>query len=90
MMGALSKLDEFFLNPQVRTRSVAVPRTSRNNDPENREFTGDRSRDDPCPKAVFSTCHTSHLNDSGQVESHHKMQPSTRPRTAESLSRPAW
>ena len=45
--GALSKLEEFLLNPQVRTCSLAVPRTSRNNNAENREPTGDRSLDDP-------------------------------------------
>ena len=31
ILGALSKLDELLLNPQVRFRSVAVPGTSRNN-----------------------------------------------------------
>ena len=31
ILGALSKLDELLLNPQVRTCSVAVPGTSRNN-----------------------------------------------------------
>ena len=40
ILGALSKLDDFFLNRQVRTCSVAVPGTSRNNDSENREPTG--------------------------------------------------
>ena len=30
ILGALSKLDEFLLNPQVRTCSVAVPGKSRN------------------------------------------------------------
>ena len=30
ILGALSKLDEFLLDPQVRTCSVAVPGTSRN------------------------------------------------------------
>ena len=30
ILGALSKLDELLLNPQVRTCSVAVPGTSRN------------------------------------------------------------
>ena len=45
ILGALSKLDEFLLNPQVRTYSVAVPGTSRKNDSENPEPTGDRSRD---------------------------------------------
>ena len=49
-MGALSKLDEFLLNPQVRTCSVVVPVASRNNKSENRETTGDRSLDDPYPE----------------------------------------
>ena len=64
ILGALSKLDEFLLNPQVRTCSVSVPGTSRNNDSENREPTGDRSVGDPCPGVVFSTYHFSNLNDS--------------------------
>ena len=37
ILGALSKLDEFLLNPQVRTCSVAVPGTSRSNNLENHE-----------------------------------------------------
>ena len=52
-LGALSKLDEFLLNRQVRTCSVAVPETSRNKDSENREPTGDRSLGDSCPEAVL-------------------------------------
>ena len=71
ILGALSKLDEFLLNPQVRTCSVAVPGISRNNDSENRELSGDRSLGDPCPEAVFSTYHSSNLNDSEQEETHH-------------------
>ena len=47
ILGALSKLDEFLLNPQVRTCSVAVPGTSRNSNSENRGPTGDRALDDP-------------------------------------------
>ena len=43
VLGALSKPDEFLLNPQVRTCSVAVPGTSGSNNSENRETTGDRS-----------------------------------------------
>ena len=62
ILAALSKLDEFLLNPQVRTCSVAVPGTSRNNDSENREPTGDFSLGDPCPEAVFSAYHSSDLN----------------------------
>ena len=38
--GALSKLDEFLLNPQLQTCSVTVPGTSRNNASENREPPG--------------------------------------------------
>ena len=70
ILGALSKLDEILLNPQVRTCSVAVPRTSRNNDSENREPTGDCSLGDPCPEAVYSVCHPSDLNESGHEETH--------------------
>ena len=44
---------------------------SRNNNPENREPTGDRSLNNPCPEVVFSACHTSNLNDSEQEETHH-------------------
>ena len=73
ILGASSKLDEFLLNPQVRTCSVAVPETSRNNSSENWEPTGDRSLDDPCPEVVFSVCHASNLNDSEQEETHHSI-----------------
>ena len=62
ILGALSKLDELLLSPQVRTCSVAVPRTSRNNNSENRETTGDRSSDDPCPEVRFSSNHSGHPN----------------------------
>ena len=36
ILGALSKLDEFLLNPHFRTCSVTVPETSRNDESENR------------------------------------------------------
>ena len=62
ILGALSKLDEFLLNSQVRTRSVAVPGTSRNNNSENWETTGDCSLDDPCPKVRYSFHHSGQLN----------------------------
>ena len=67
ILGALSKLDEFLLNPQVRTCSVAVPGTSRSSNSENREPTGDRSLDDPCPEVRFSSHHSGNLN-SSEVE----------------------
>ena len=60
ILGALSKLDEFLLNPQVRTCSVAVARTSRNNTSENRETTGDRSSDDPYPEGGYFSHHSGH------------------------------
>ena len=50
ILGALSKLDEFLLSPHVRTCSIAVPGTSRNNKSGNRETTGDSFSDDPCPE----------------------------------------
>ena len=72
-LGALSELDQFLLNPQVRICSVAVPRTSRNSDSENQEPTGDRSLNDPCPKAVFSNYHYSKVNEPEQEELHHSV-----------------
>ena len=68
IFGALFKLDAFLLNPQVRTCSVAVPVTSRNNNSENPEPTGDPSLDNPCPEVVFSACHTSKLNEPEQED----------------------
>ena len=60
--GALSKLDEFLLNPQGRTCSVAVAGTSRNSDSGTREPNGDRPPNDPCPKVGFSSHHSGNLN----------------------------
>ena len=45
-LGALSKIVEI-LNPKVRICSIAVPGTSKNNDSENLESTGDRYLGDP-------------------------------------------
>ena len=42
ILGALSKLDEFLLNPQVRTCSVAVPGTSKSSNLENQGANEDR------------------------------------------------
>ena len=61
ILGALSKLCEFLLNPQVWTCSVAVPGTSRNNNSENRETTGDRCLDDPCPEVGYFSHHSGRL-----------------------------
>ena len=62
ILGALSKLDEFLLNPQVRTCSVAVQGTSRNANSENREIHGDRSLDDPYPEVGYFPHHSGQLN----------------------------
>ena len=70
-MGALSKPDELLLNPQVRTCSVSVPGTTRNNNSENRQPTEHRSLDNPRPDIMFPACHKSNLNDSEQEETHH-------------------
>ena len=72
VLVALSKRVEFLLSPQVQICFVAVPGTSRNNNSENLEPTGDRSLNDPCPEVVFSACHTSNLNDSDQEEAYHR------------------
>ena len=61
-LGALSKLDEFPLNPQFRTCSVVVLGTSRNGNSENPETTGDRSSDDPYPEVGYFSHHSGHLN----------------------------
>ena len=50
ILGTLSKLDEFLLNPQVGTCSVAVQGTTGNANSENREAHGDRSPNDPYPE----------------------------------------
>ena len=55
ILGALSKLDEFLLNPQVRTCSVAVPETSRSSNLENQGTNEDCPSDDPGPEVEFSS-----------------------------------
>ena len=71
ILGALSKLDEFLLNQQARTCSVAVPGPSRKSNSENREPTGDRSLDYPCPEVRFSSHHSGNLNNSEVEEYPH-------------------
>ena len=57
ILGALPRLDEFLLNPQVRTCSVAVPGTSRSCNLENQGTNEDRPSDDPGPEVEFSSPH---------------------------------
>ena len=55
ILGALSKLDEFLLNPQVRTCSV-IQGASRNANLENRETQGIAPQTIPIPKwGIFLT-----------------------------------
>ena len=58
ILGALSKLDEFLLNPQVRTCSVAAPGTSRSSNLETQGTNEDRPSDDPEPEVEFSSPHS--------------------------------
>ena len=74
ILGALSKLDGFLLNPQIWTCSVTVPRTSRNNDSESREPSGDRSLNDPYPEVEFSIRQANTSNDSDKEETYHNMR----------------
>ena len=57
ILGALSKLDEFLLNPQVQTCFVVVPGTSRCGNLENEGTNEDRPSDDPGPEVEFSSPH---------------------------------
>ena len=72
ILGALSRLDNFLLNPQLGTCSVAVPGTSRNNKSEKREATRDRSSDDPCPEMGYSFHYSGRLN-SPEARNYHHM-----------------
>ena len=62
ILGALSRLHELLLKTQVRTCSVAVPGTSRNNNSENRETAGNRSSDDLYPEVGYFSHHSGQLN----------------------------
>ena len=62
ILGALSKLDEFLLNPQVRTCSVAAHGTSRNSTSENRKTHEDRCSNDPYPEVGYFPHHSGQLN----------------------------
>ena len=63
ILGALSKLDEFLLNPQVRICSV-FQGASRNANPESREIHGDHSSTDPYPEGGYFPHHSGQLNSS--------------------------
>ena len=71
ILGALSKLEEFLVNPQVRTQSGTIPGTSRNTGVENQEPHGYRSQNDPHPE-MGSSVYQSHTSvDSDPEEAPH-------------------
>ena len=51
ILGALSNLDEFLMNPQIRTHSATVPGTFGNTNVENQGTNEDDSQSDPHPEA---------------------------------------
>ena len=78
ILGALSELDEFLLNPEFRTCSVAAHGTSRNSNSENRETHGDRSSNDPYPEVGYFPHHSGQLN-SPEAETNSHMGTETYP-----------
>ena len=72
VLGALSKLDEFLLNPQIRTHSGTVPGTFRNTNLENQGTNEGDSQSDPHPEAGIFRSHTTQ-NSGPEVghDSHH-------------------
>ena len=71
ILSALYKLDEFLLNPQVRTQSGTVPGISRNTHMENQEPNGDHSQNDPHPDVGSSVYRSHHSVDSDPDEAPH-------------------
>ena len=68
ILGALSKLDEFLLNPQVWLQSGTVPEASQNINVGNQEPTGDHSQNDPRAEVDASVYQTAQPMDSDPKE----------------------
>ena len=73
IFGALSRLDEFLLNRQIRTHSETVPGTFRNTNMENQGTNEDNSQSDPHPDVGPSVCQSRHSIDSDTGEAHDTM-----------------
>ena len=73
ILGALSKLDKFLLNEQIRTHSETVPGTFRNINVENQGTNEDDSQSDPHPEVGPSVCQSRHSIDSDTGETHDTM-----------------
>ena len=72
ILGVLSKLDEFLLNPQIWTHTGTVPGIFGNTNVENQEPNEDRSQDDPHPNVGPSVCQSRHAIDSDPEEAPHR------------------
>ena len=73
ILGALSKLDEFLLNQQIRTHSETVPGTFRNTHMENQGTNEDDSQSDPHPEVGPSVCQSRHSIDPDTERNHNTM-----------------
>ena len=62
-LGALSKLDGFLLNQQIRTHSETVPETIRNTNVDNQGTNEDDSQSDPDPEAGLFRSQTTQNSD---------------------------
>ena len=71
ILGELSKLDDFLLNPQIRTFFGTTQGTFRNSDVQSQEPSRDLSQNDPHPEVEFSYCRVSTLTDSDPDETSH-------------------
>ena len=72
ILGALSKLDEFLVNPQIQAFSGITPGRFWNKDVENQEPSGLSSQNDPQPEVKFPACRASILTHSDTEETSHK------------------
>ena len=70
-LGAPSKLDDFLLNPQIRTNSGTVRGNFRNTNLENQETNHDRFQDDLHPEKGPTFCQARHSIDSDPNDAPH-------------------
>ena len=71
ILGALSKIEEVVLNPQIRMHSGTVPGTFRNTNVGSREPNEDRSQDDSHPEMRPPVCQSLHSSDLDPDEAPH-------------------
>ena len=71
-MAAFFELDDFLMNPQIRTGSGTVPGAFRNTNGENQKLNEDRSQDYTHPEVGPSVYHSRHSNESDPDEAPHR------------------